>query len=219
MLTASQPGLPGAEPGSRLPMTRPSEPLAALLEALVAGDFERLAGVFAPDVRFRAVLPGEVYEADTPAAAAAAFQDWFGDALELTPVSSGTDRLGVATVFVFRLRVRDARGSKLIQQSGAYELDGGKVRAMRLACTGFQVDSRGDTGRFDAGDLGCASGLPAAFREHIGGVEVGQVLGVIVRDPSGREDLPAMARMLGHRVLSVDDGDDGETLIRVERGR
>lgn len=200
-------------------MGGPSQPLDRLVQALIALDFDRLERTFAHDARFSASLPGEVVEADTAAGAAAAFRDWFGDAEELELLSSGTDRLGEATTFVFRLRARGARGWSVIQQSGACELAGGKVRAMRLACTGFQSERPGDPTRFDAGDLGCGTGLPAAFRERIAGVGVGQVLEVVARDPSAREDLPAMARMLGHRVLSVESGEDGEIVIEVERGR
>lgn len=195
------------------------QPLAELVNALVARDFDRLAGSFAPDVRLGAALPGEVAEAATPAAAAGLFRDWYGDAEELHMLSSASERLGRTTTFAFRLRVLKPRGWSVIAKAGACELAGGKVLSLRLACTGFQYEEAGPANVFDAGDLGCGSGLPAAFRERIDGVAVGQQLEVIARDPSARQDLPALARMLGHRVLSIETGHDGTIVFQVERGR
>jgi len=202
------------------------EPVRALVDALVEHDFEGVAAVFAPDADFRALLPREHVDARGAREAAAWFLSWFGDAQSLSLRALDAEALGQVTTFGFRLRAKKPRGWSEIVQTGVYELADGAVTRMRLACSGFQYEA-GDGAppgaapgqRFDAGDLGCGSGLPAAFRERIGGVAVGQVLKVIARDPSAREDLPAMARMLGHRVLSVESGKNGEIVIEVERGR
>ncbi len=70
---------------------------------------------------------------------------------------------------------------------------------------------------FDAGDLGCGTGLPREFLNQIRAIPVGDHLRATVSDPAGREDLPALARMLGHSVVSVETADDGRLLITVER--
>jgi TusA-related sulfurtransferase len=72
---------------------------------------------------------------------------------------------------------------------------------------------------FDAGNLGCASGLAQEFRRQIAGVAVGDSLAVVVADPSAKEDLPALARLLGHTVKSTQTLDDGRLTITVERGK
>ncbi len=205
---------------------RTGEPVRALVEALVEHDFEGVAAAFAPEAAFRALLPREQVDARGAGEAAAWFLTWFGDAQALSVCGLDAAALGQVTTFRFHLRARKPRGWSEIVQAGVCESSGGAITSMRLACSGFQYQT-GDGAspaaspeqRFDAGDLGCGSGLPAAFRERIGGVSVGQVLRVIARDPSAREDLPAMARMLGHRVLSVESGKDGEIVIEVERGR
>ena len=47
----------------------------------------------------------------------------------------------------------------------------------------------------------------------------GQRLLAVVRDPAAKEDLPALARMLGHRVESVESHEDGRISITVQRER
>ncbi len=72
---------------------------------------------------------------------------------------------------------------------------------------------------FDAGNMGCADGLAGEFRTQIRAIPVGDVLIVTARDPAAREDLPPLARMMGHAVLSVESPGDGRLLMTVERGR
>ena len=71
---------------------------------------------------------------------------------------------------------------------------------------------------FDAGDMGCSSGLPGEFRRRMDGLPGGESLTVVVRDPAAKEDLPSLARMLGHTVESVEDIAGGRVSITVQRG-
>ena len=48
---------------------------------------------------------------------------------------------------------------------------------------------------------------------------VGDVLAVTARDPAAKEDLPPLARLMGHTVHSVEAPGDGRLVITVERGR
>ena len=72
---------------------------------------------------------------------------------------------------------------------------------------------------FDAGDLSCATGLAGEFRRQIQQIPLGDELLVSTGDPSAKEDLPPLARMMGHTVRSVEPSEDGRLLITVERGR
>lgn len=72
---------------------------------------------------------------------------------------------------------------------------------------------------FDAGDLSCATGLAGEFRRQMQRIPLGDELLVTTGDPSAKEDLPPLARMMGHTVRSVEPSDDGRLLISVERGR
>jgi TusA-related sulfurtransferase len=73
--------------------------------------------------------------------------------------------------------------------------------------------------RFDAGEMGCAEGLAGEFRKQMQQIEVGDVLVVSTRDPAAKEDLPPLARMMGHMVRSVEAPGDGRLEVSVERGR
>jgi len=72
---------------------------------------------------------------------------------------------------------------------------------------------------FDAGDLSCATGLAEEFRRQIRLIPLGDELLVTTGDPSAKEDLPPLARMMGHTVRSIETSRDGSLLIDVERGR
>jgi TusA-related sulfurtransferase len=72
--------------------------------------------------------------------------------------------------------------------------------------------------RYDCGWLGCDA-MPMVVRRHLQSVEVGDVVEFLVYDPSSKEDTPPFCRMLGHRILSVEQQEDGANVIRVERAR
>lgn len=72
---------------------------------------------------------------------------------------------------------------------------------------------------YDAGDTGCGEGLHMEFRRRVQTLEVGELIEVIMRDPSAKEDLPPLVRMMGHRIRSADELGDGRLKLIVERAR
>ena len=70
----------------------------------------------------------------------------------------------------------------------------------------------------DFGDRGCGDGLARDLRRRIEAVAVGERLRVTVRDPSAKADIPPVARMLGHRIVSQEPFPDGRLVIILERG-
>lgn len=76
----------------------------------------------------------------------------------------------------------------------------------------------GKTVRYDCGWLGCDA-MPMIVRRQLQAVEVGDVVEFLVYEPSSKEDTPPFCRMLGHRVISIDEQEDGALVIRVERAR
>lgn len=72
---------------------------------------------------------------------------------------------------------------------------------------------------FDAGAMGCGDGFAAAFRDRIGHVDVGDLLRVRTTDPSAKEDLPSLARLMGHTIRAIERDPDGSLTITVERRR
>lgn len=61
--------------------------------------------------------------------------------------------------------------------------------------------------------------VAAAFKDRIGRVRVGELLRVRTTDPSAKEDLPSLARLMGHAVRTVEARPDGSLEITVERRR
>jgi TusA-related sulfurtransferase len=65
--------------------------------------------------------------------------------------------------------------------------------------------------------MGCGDGLAQEFRNRLAEVGVGDTLTVIVSDPAAKEDLPALARMLGQSIRSVEVQADRRLAITVEK--
>ncbi|MGH2511408.1 MAG: sulfurtransferase TusA family protein [Candidatus Limnocylindrales bacterium] len=53
----------------------------------------------------------------------------------------------------------------------------------------------------------------------MGEIPIGDVLVVTARDPAAKEDLPPLARLMGHTVRSIDTWGDGSLTFTMERGR
>jgi TusA-related sulfurtransferase len=83
----------------------------------------------------------------------------------------------------------------------------------------MEIRSDGDRRTCDVGDMGCAEGLPMEFRRNMQALDVGGTIEFIVRDPSAREDLVPLARMMGHRIVSEEELADGALSVIVERAR
>lgn len=77
---------------------------------------------------------------------------------------------------------------------------------------------QGEPPVFDAGERGCTDGLTQEFRQRMDSLESGQTLVVVVREPGAKADLPAMARLMGHEVRSVEPQSDGSLRVTVARG-
>ena len=196
---------------------------AAFIDALAARRFAAARSLLADHVRFRMLLPsGLRTEADADAAMGR-FIGWFADAdpVEVEASSAGEVE-GRATV-TYRFRLHDADGWQVIEQHLMLDVDAdGRVEAIDLLCSGFRsiaTDEPDRVRRFDAGNLGCADGLAGEFRRQIQQIPVGHVLVVSTRDPAAKEDLPPLARMMGHVVRSIEAPGDGRLLVSVERGR
>ena len=192
-----------------------------LLESLLRKDFESLKGVLAPGVRFRALAPGESVDVDSADEAVGVLRKWFADKDELVLVLSEAEPLVDRIQLRYRLRLRRNGEPFLVEHRLCGDVEGGRCVSVDLLCSGFRpcgpAPGAGTVHRFETGGLGCGTGLPREFRARLGQIPVGHQLEVVTRDPAAREDLPSLARMLGHRVVATDSGPDGEITIRVER--
>jgi TusA-related sulfurtransferase len=196
------------------------------VEAVAARDLHGIVAALAPDARFRYLIPPGPGEIAGAAAVAAKYLQWFGaaDALRVQSVlvEPLADRISVR----YRFLLHEQEGWQVIEQQTFLDIDEElRITAIDLLCSGFRptggeepVRSSG-THQFDAGMLGCADGLAQEFRRRILAIATGDVLVVETSDPAAKEDLPPLARMMGHTVRSVEPSGNGRLLITVERGR
>jgi TusA-related sulfurtransferase len=197
-----------------------------LVGAIAARDYRRIFDVLARDIRLRYLIPSGPGHTAGAADVAAKLFEWFGDVVELevqeTLVERVSDRMSVRFRFLFR----EGADWKLAEQQAYLDTDAdGRIAAIDLLCSGFRpINEPGRASpagehKFDAGTMGCADGLASEFRRRIGAIPIGDVLVVTARDPAAKEDLPPLARLMGHPVHSVEAPGDGRLVITVERGR
>ena len=190
--------------------------------ALSDRDAERLEACLHPEVQMRALVPSGHQEVRGQPAVVAKLNSWFTEAESIQVLERNiyrvADRLHVR--YRFREHYSDAE-SEIIEQDAYFDFREGSIVAINLLCSGHRPElvEVGTVHRFDAGNLGCSSGLPEEFRRQIDAIPIGAVLEVVTSDPSAKEDLPSLSRLLGHKVVSVKDSPDGKAVLVVRRDR
>ena len=189
--------------------------------ALADRDFGRLEACFDHEVHMRALVPPGFQELSGAPAIIAKLDSWFGDAESIQVLQKNVYRVGdrLHVRYCFRTHYSDGE-TDIIEQDAYFDHRGGAISAIDLLCSGFRPESNEKTRpvlRFDAGDLGCSSGLPEEFRRQIDGIPIGSTIEIVTRDPSAREDLPSLARLLDHAVVSIRNSLDGTTVLVVQR--
>ena len=195
----------------------------AFLEALKTRDYEAARSLLADDVRFRMLVPSGLMMETDAEGTVERFRGWFGDADSFDVEASSAGKVEGRAAITYRFRLHDADGWQAIEQHLMVDIGkDGRIQAIDLLCSGFRSIAACEPGRvhrFDAGDLGCADGLAGEFRRQMQEIPMGEVLVVSTRDPAAKEDLPPLARMMGHVVRSIEAPGDGRLLVSVERGR
>ena len=107
--------------------------------ALLAKDWGGVMAILDPDVDFRGLTPGQLWEAKTPDDLVKdVFTRWFepsDDIYEVLDVSAGqiVDRHRV----VYRFRVRNPDGDYVCEQTAYYDTDADRITKLRILCSGF----------------------------------------------------------------------------------
>jgi TusA-related sulfurtransferase len=192
----------------------------------MSGEPAAIVATLAPEIRLRHLIPRGPREVWGATRAADVFLGWFGDVGELEVLSLLVAPIADRTSVRYRVRLRRAGGWEVVEQQLFLDLDErGRIAAIDLLCSGFRPDvgagAERTSGvvRFDAGTMGCADGLAQEFRRRILAIAPGELLEVQTTDPAAKEDLPPLARLMGHSVRSIEAPGDGRLLITVERGR
>lgn len=191
------------------------------LESLVARNFARLRGAFAEDAHARFLLPPGLEEYTDADSITRRVESWFGSAsvFELTSSSEATIGRRERLSWSFDV-VREEGRREVIEQVAFFTVGSAGIEKLDLVCSGFQPAhgaAESLTCVFDAGAMGCADGLAEEFKRQLSGVPIGDSLTVLVRDPAAKEDLPALARLLGQSVKSIEAHADGRLAINVEK--
>lgn len=108
-------------------------------EAVAAKDHAAILALLHPDLDFRAMTPGRVWEADSPDDVVDALAQWFEDsdeiqALELLETDSFSDCARVG----YRLRVRNEDGLHLVEQQAFVRESEGRIGWLRIMCAGYR---------------------------------------------------------------------------------
>lgn len=202
-------------------MERAASALEDLPRAIVARDAARIARCFDPAVRFRALTPNTERSGATADDAVAIIDDWFREKRELSLQATTVDSVMGRTRASWRIACLRDGAPHVVEQVAYCDVADGRIADIAIVCSGFRPTApagEGATHELDAGDLGCGSGLPAEVRRHLAAIAIGERLRVVTRDAAAREDLPALARLLGQRVLTVEPS-EGTTTITLERVR
>jgi TusA-related sulfurtransferase len=194
----------------------------SFVEALAARDSKRLRAALHPDAHLRALVPSGFKESIGSDAVAARLESWFAEAETLAVVSKKVSHVSDRLRVQYRFDEHYPDGdSETIEQDAYCGVREGRIESIDLLCSGH-LPGPAEPGtavrRFDAGELGCGSGLPQEFRRQVSALPVGGILETAARDPAAKEDLPALARLLGHQVLSVTTSPEGQTIVIVKRG-
>lgn len=117
------------------------------LEGLAEQDYARLGAALAPEVRFRALLPGGPREWTGAAVVADRFARWFGDTEQHDLDDSAVGEVFGRIHLRWRLRLQAERlgaGWFVVEQLAYADADEqGRIAVLDLLCTGY-LPERGD---------------------------------------------------------------------------
>lgn len=112
-----------------------------LARAVAAKDADALSALLAPDVDFKGLTPGRIWEATGAGGVASVFFDhWFepSDSVEdLVDVTSGDDVADTAHVS-YRLNLLNDAGEQVAEQQVYYRATDGRISHLRVMCSGFR---------------------------------------------------------------------------------
>jgi hypothetical protein len=112
---------------------------ADFADALARKDGDRVLELLHPELDFRAMTPGRVWEAASPADVVDVLGQWFEETdviegVEAVETGSFADRERVG----YRLRVRNDDGLHLVEQQAYLSERDGRIGWLRILCSGYR---------------------------------------------------------------------------------
>jgi hypothetical protein len=120
-------------------------PLDDFVTALGRLDFTALGRTLAGQVRFRALVPPGIREADGRDATVALIASWFGDATEGTIVRRDAGTVGDRVWAAYRIGLLDEGSPLVAEQRALATLEAGKIATLDFMCSGFHPDEASST--------------------------------------------------------------------------
>ncbi len=108
-------------------------------EAVAAKDHDRVRALLHPELDYRAMTPGKVWEGAGADDVVAALGQWFEDSdvverVDLLETDAFADRGRVG----YRLQVRNADGLHLVEQQAYVGAKDGRIGWLRVMCAGYR---------------------------------------------------------------------------------
>ena len=111
------------------------------VDAVVARDTAALAGLFGPELDFKAVTPRRFWEASTPdEAVEVVLGNWFQESDHIDDVASVDegDPVGDTERIGYRFQITNGDGPHLVEQQAYYRTQDGRISYLRVVCSGYR---------------------------------------------------------------------------------
>jgi hypothetical protein len=129
------------EPGGDVVTTETQRTLgAAFAQALASKDFDAVGELLHPEIDFRGLTPGRVWEeSDSGALVGNVLRRWFEDSDEIEElVKLETDAFADRERVSYRFHGRNGDGPFVVEQQAYYTQRDGRITWMRVVCSGFR---------------------------------------------------------------------------------
>jgi len=111
----------------------------AFARAVAEKDDAALLALLHPQVDFRGMTPGTVWEAQDPSGVVDAVRQWFGDDDHVERVEAAdSDAFADRQRASYRLRVRNRDGLHLVEQQAYLSERDGRIGWLRVMCSGYR---------------------------------------------------------------------------------
>ncbi len=200
------------------------------IQAVLAKDFQALAGLCHAAVRSRLVTPSRIVSLENAADLSSRVAGWFQECSSLQIEVSRVEMVGEKLGIFYRLLVVENGQPYAVEQQIFSTVQGHRIEQLSLLCSGFQpvpgqmeastaqpassalaarqplqaaAFLKVETG---AGQESTCAILTPAIKRKLGDIDSGQVLEIQVNDPSAKEDIEAWCRLSGNALLQMDSG-------------
>jgi hypothetical protein len=115
---------------------------SAFLDALLRRDFDQVERALAPQVRFRALVPSGIREAQNADGATNWLRTWFGTAEEFQVLDSGIEEFAGRWHVWYRFALTREGRPMIIAQDGFCDTTTSGITDLALVCSGFRPASQ-----------------------------------------------------------------------------